>query len=77
MGTKGIIFPEGKTDDWVWKYAKVIEIDVDSQKNYPVPGKPGEFYESRLDIEGAEIYNKFDFLGAVKSMGITVDLKVQ
>jgi Zn ribbon nucleic-acid-binding protein len=77
MGPKGIIFPEGKEDNWVWRYAKVVEIDKESQKEYPVPGKDGEFYESRLDTEGAEIYNKFDFLGAVKSMGITVDLETQ
>ena len=74
MGTKVIIFPEGKEDNWVWKYAKVIDIPEDEKKDYPVPGKDGEFYDTKLDVDGAESFDKYDFLSAVKGMGITVDL---
>lgn len=74
MGPRGIIFPEGNEKFWVWKYAKVIDIPKSERENYPVPGKDGEFYETKLDVDGAETYHKYKFLDAVKSMGITVDL---
>ena len=66
MGKLGIIFPEGTKDDWVWKYAKIVEIPKDEQKNYPIPNKDGKFYESRLDIEGAQILKVQSFLKLVK-----------
>ena len=31
MGPKGIIFPEGNVDQWVWKYATLIEIPKEEQ----------------------------------------------
>ena len=45
----------------------------DEQKNYPVPNKDGEFYKSRLDIEGAQIFKSTEFLDACKAMGIVDD----
>ena len=67
MGTKGIIFPEGVKEEYVWKYAKVVEIPEDEREKY-------DNYDSRLDVENAETYEKFEFLEACKSMGITQDL---
>ena len=67
MGTKGIIFPEGVKEEYVWKYAKVVEIPEDEREKY-------DNYDSRLDVENAETYDKFEFLEACKSMGITQDL---
>ena len=32
MGPKGIIYPEGNVDDWVWKYAQVIEVPEEEQE---------------------------------------------
>ena len=43
MGKLGMIFPEGNLENWSWCYAKNIEIPEDEQKNYPIPGKDGEF----------------------------------
>ena len=73
MGKLGIIFPEGTKENWVWKYAKIVEIPKEEQKNYPVPNKEGKFYESRLDIEGAQIFKSTEFLDACKAMGIVDD----
>ena len=39
MGPKGIIFPEGNPDNWIWKYARVVEVSEEEQKQYPIPGK--------------------------------------
>jgi hypothetical protein len=73
MGPKGIIFPEGNSGNWVWKYAEVVEVPKEEQKQYPIPGKDGEFYTERLDVENAKSYGQYEFLQACKDMGITVD----
>tara|TARA_Y100001963_G_scaffold62337_1_gene86969 strand:- start:574 stop:1035 length:462 start_codon:yes stop_codon:yes gene_type:complete len=73
MGPKGIIYPEGSIKKWNWKFAKVIEVPEELQKRYPIPGKDGEFYKERLDVENAKEYGQYDFMDACKDMGITVD----
>ena len=75
MGPKGIIFPEGDIKNWVWKYAKVVE--VEENEKYPIPGEEGEFYESKLDVENAEIFGQYKFLDACVAMGITTAEKVK
>lgn len=73
MGPKGIIFPEGNPDNWIWKYARVVEVSEEEQEQYPIPGKDGEFYTEKLDVENAKSYGQYEFLQACKDMGITVD----
>jgi|TARA_Y100000590_G_scaffold15147_1_gene18231 hypothetical protein len=73
MGPKGIIFPEGTEEQWVWKYAKVVEIPKEEQEQYPIPDKDGEFYTTKLDVEGAKTFGQYDFMEACKTMGITVE----
>ena len=74
MGPKGIIFPEGNIENWVWKYAEVVEVPKKEQKDYPIPDKDGEFYTEKLDIDNATTYGQYEFLEACKKMGITMDL---
>ena len=68
MGPKGIIFPEGSTKLWTWKYAKVVEIPEEERANY-------NNYDKRLDVENAQVYGKFEFFKACQDMGIIQDLK--
>ena len=74
MGPKGIIFPEGNVEHWVWKYAEVVEVPKKEQKDYPIPDKDGEFYTEKLDIDNATTYGQYEFLEACKKMGITMEL---
>jgi|TARA_B100000953_G_scaffold246011_1_gene207979 hypothetical protein len=74
MGPKGIIFPEGNVESWVWKYAEVVEVPKKEQKDYPIPDKEGEFYTEKLDIDNATTYGQYEFLEACKKMGITMEL---
>ena len=74
MGPKGIIFPEGTVESWVWKYAEVVEVPKKEQKDYPIPDKDGEFYTEKLDVENATTYGQYEFLEACKKMGITMEL---
>ena len=75
MGPKGIIFPEGDVEHWVWKYAEVVEVPKKEQKDYPIPDKEGEFYTEKLDIDNAETFGQYEFIKACKKMGITTDIK--
>ena len=63
MGKLGMIFPEGIGDNYVWKYAKVVDIPKEEQATY-------NNYSQRLDVENAETFEQHDFMGACKAMGI-------
>ena len=68
MGSLGMIFPEGTADDYVWKYAKVIDIPKEQQPLY-------DNHTQRLDVDNAETYSQYEFLKACESMGVTKDMK--
>ena len=68
MGEKGLIFPEGQPDNYVWKYAQVVEVLEEEREKY-------NNYDRRLDVENAESYGQNGFLEACKAMGITKDIK--
>ena len=68
MGELGMIFPEGTPEEYVWKYAKVIDVSKEEQHKY-------DNYDKRLDVENAKEYSQYEFLEACKEMGITRDLK--
>ena len=76
MGKLGMIFPEGNLGNWKWVYAKNVEIAEEEQKNYPVPGKDGEYYKSKLDIENAQRFNNNEFLEACQAMGVVKDGRI-
>ena len=73
MGKLGIIFPEGSIDNWVWKFASVVKVDEEDKEKYPVPGKDGEYYTERLDVENAAEFGQYEFLHACRTMGIVND----
>ena len=68
MGELGMIFPEGTPEDYVWKYAKVIDIPKEEQHKY-------DNYDRRLDVEGAFTFSSNEFMKACDEMGITKELK--
>ena len=68
MGELGIIFPEGTPEDYVWKYAKVIDIPEEERHKY-------DNYDRRLDVDGAFTFSQNEFMKACDEMGITKELK--
>lgn len=69
--SKGMVFPDGTSElDWKWRVAKIMQIPEDERENYPIPGKDGEFYASKLDIENSSLYEKYDFTSACVDLGI-------
>tara|TARA_A100001201_G_scaffold142_2_gene425 strand:+ start:1396 stop:1848 length:453 start_codon:yes stop_codon:yes gene_type:complete len=69
MGKFGMIYPEGKKDNWNWKLAEVRKLSVEEQKDPMYEGN-----EHTLDVENATTYGQHEFLDACKKMGIVKDL---
>ena len=63
----GMLYPDGDVDNIRWVFSPVVKISKDEQEKYPVPGKDGEYYETRVAVELSESFN--DFNSACKRMG--------
>ena len=68
MGKLGIIFPEGDTENYIWKYAKLVDVPEEERAIY-------DNYDQRLDVENAETFGRYEFIRACKAMGITENIK--
>ena len=68
MGDLGMIFPEGTPEEYVWRYAKVIEIPEEERDQY-------NNYDRRLDVDNAETFKQNEFMKACETMGITRKMK--
>ena len=65
----GMLYAEGKSSkDWKWKVSQIVEIKGEDRLNYPVPGKEGEYYTSRLDVENSKTYDNNDFETALDEL---------
>tara|TARA_A100001201_G_scaffold125079_1_gene109288 strand:+ start:4078 stop:4464 length:387 start_codon:yes stop_codon:yes gene_type:complete len=53
----GILFPDGTPDKYNWIVAPILDVDESEKNQYPIPDKPGKFYQTRVGLEEA---NKFD-----------------
>lgn len=65
----GMLYCDESADSELqWKVAGIVEIFGDECKKYPIPGKDGEYYTSKLDVDNATIYNKYDFETALNDL---------
>lgn len=55
----GILFPHGSVDEYKWVVAPISDLQSSEQDKYGVPGSSGEYYKSRVAIEGAKQFEKF------------------
>ena len=67
MGEKGVIYPDGKQNDWYWHYAKVVDVPEEEREQY-------DGHSKRLDIENTEVFGQFEFTKACTAMGIIKDM---
>lgn len=66
----GIIFPDGVNKmDWKWTAAPAVDVAPEEQKNYPIPGQVGKFYERRIDMNASRKFLNNDFYGACLFLG--------
>ena len=69
----GIIFPDGTSkNDWGWMAAPAVDIPVEDQKKYPIPGQKDAYYTRRIDMaqglrfDNKEFYNACKFIGFIQ-----------
>jgi len=67
----GIVFPDGvDASNWSWRSAPAVDIPVEEQKKYPIPGKEGEFYTRRVDMTSSKLFAKEEFSKACEFIGL-------
>ena len=71
----GMIYPmPNSTKGYDWAFSPVVQIPESEQSKFPIPGKEGEFYKTRLDTEATERYTNSDFRGVCKRAGAVVGI---
>jgi len=51
-----------------WEVAEIVSVDGDERLKYPIPGRDGEYFTSRLDIENAKTFDKVQFDSALDEL---------
>ena len=64
----GMVYCEAGDNELVWKTASVVEMSDEERLKYPIPNKEGEYFTSRLDVENAKTYDKYDFKTALDEL---------
>ena len=67
----GMIFANG-TDikDWGWAAVKSTLIPENERPNHPIPGKPGEFMEFKMDMQNMRMFDERDYIEALDYIGV-------
>ena len=65
----GMLYPfDDDNGDMKWRFAEMVDISEEEQKNYPIPGDTEQYYERMYDVENAKGYDEF-FEGMVELNG--------
>lgn len=71
--TRGMLYPFGTPLDWRWWYVPIVPITEEERKD----GTYEEKYSTRLAIDKKKIFDRFEFVDALKEFGdIAIDLEV-
>ena len=71
MEDKGMVFANGSnTSNWKWTAVKAVEVSEEDKEKYPIPGKPGEFYKKRMDMENGKSFEERDYMEALSYIGV-------
>jgi len=69
--SKGMIFANGSdASNWGWAAVKAIKIPQDEIIQHPIPGKPGEFMEYKMDMKNLKQFAERDYLDALSFINI-------
>ena len=71
-----MIYPDGDATDFHYEVAEVVDIIGEEREKYPVPGKEGEFFTARLDVENATQFEMKEFETALNFFYETVNKKM-
>lgn len=69
--TKGMVFANGRNSlNWKWAVVKAVPVKPEEKEKYPIPGKKGEFYEWRMDMDTMQEFEEKDFIEALDLLGM-------
>jgi|TARA_R110000803_G_scaffold54091_2_gene110734 hypothetical protein len=69
---QGMVFVNGgNKEDWNWSAVKAIKVKDVEKVKYPIPGKPGEYYKHRMDMENMKDFDKErGYMDALSYIGV-------
>jgi hypothetical protein len=71
LPSQGMVFANGTSvENWKWAAVQSVKVKPEEKEKYPIPGKPGEFYEQRMDMETLKEFDEKDFVEALDYIGI-------
>jgi len=71
LPTQGMVFYNGTTkENAKWSAVKAVKVAEEEKEKYPIKGKPGEFYEFRMDMSTIMNYETKEFMEALSYIGV-------
>lgn len=68
---QGMVFYNGTSkEDSKWSAVKAVKVTEEEKEKYPIKGKPGQFYEYRMDMSTIMNYEMKDFMEALSYIGV-------
>ena len=69
--TQGMVFYNGTSkENAKWAAVKAVKVLEEEKEKYPIPKKPGEFYEYRMDMSTMKGFEMKEFMEALSYIGI-------
>jgi len=68
----GMVFANGTDkDNWSWAAVKAIKVNEDEKIKYPIPGKSGEYYKHRMDMDNLKSFeSERGYIDALSYIGL-------
>ena len=68
----GMVFADGSDiTNWRWTAAKAVEIEDNEKLKFPIPGKSGEYYKHRMDMQNLKSFDKErGYIDALSYIGV-------
>lgn len=67
----GMVFYNGTSpENAKWASVKAVKVEEAEKEKYPIKGKPGEFYEWRMDMTTMKGFEMKEFMEALAYIGI-------
>ena len=68
----GMVFANGTDkNNWSWSAVKAIEVKEEEKLKYPIPGKSGEYYKYRMDMNNLKSFDpERGFIDALSYIGV-------
>ena len=54
----------------MWGAVKAVPVKDENRKKYPIPGKKGEYYKFRMDMDTLKNFEERDYMEALEYIGV-------